>query len=71
MVGVCPHVHLSHISGHFQSNTVFQGIFTQYSGKFPVRCTVSMHLSAFSYNMEIHIEEILENTYREIFRKYI
>lgn len=26
MVGVCPHVHLSHISGHFQSNIPFQCI---------------------------------------------
>lgn len=71
---VYPHVHLSHISGHFQSIYHFiasQGISSRYSGRFPIRCTISMHLSAFSYNMENTYGGYFENTYREIFRKYI
>lgn len=71
MCRVCPHVHLSHISGHFQSNTVFQGIFTRYSGKFPVRCIISRHLSAFSYNMENTYGGYLENTYRGFFQNNV
>lgn len=70
MVGVCPHVHLSSISGHFQSIYHFsasQGISSRYSGRFPVRCIIPEHLRAFSYNMENTVEEILENTYRGFF----
>lgn len=63
MVGVCPHVHLSHISGHFQSIYHFsasQGISSRYSGRFPVRCIIPEHLRTFSYNMENTVGEVLE-----------
>lgn len=74
MVGVCLPVHLSHISGHFQSIYYFrasQGISGRYSGRFPVRYIISRYLRAFSYNMEntvgrfwkIHIEDFFQNMY--------
>lgn len=61
---------------HFRAS---QGIFMQYSGRFPLRCTISEYPSAFSYNMEnthtediwkIHIGKFLENTYRGFFSEY-
>ena len=75
MVGVCPHVHLSHISGHFPSNLPFHSISGHFQSIFGV-ISRQMHYSRASQGIfvqygkyirkifwKIHTEDILENTY--------
>lgn len=74
MVGVCPHVHLSHISGHFQSNILFlciSGHFHSIIGEI----SRQMHYSRASQCIFVQYGKYSRggfgNTYGEIFRKYI
>ena len=79
MVGVYPHVHLSHISGHFPSNLPFHSNSGHFQSIF-VRISRQMHYSRASQGIfvqygkhirrifrKIHMGKFLENTYRGFF----
>ena len=79
MVGVCLHVHLSHISGHFPSNILFlcisehfRSIFGEISAQMHYfRASQCIFVQCGNTHMEdiseIHIGKFLENTYRGFF----
>lgn len=71
MVGVYPHVHLSHISGHFPSNIPFQCISGHFHAIFG-EISRQMHYSRASQCIFVqygkYSREILENTYRGFFQ---
>lgn len=68
MVGVYPHVHLSHISGHFPSNLPFQYISGHFQSIF-VRISRQMHYSRASQGIFVqygkHIRRIFWKIHTE------
>ena len=66
MVGVCPHVHLSLISGHFPSNLPFHSISGHFQSIFGV-ISRQMHYSRASQGIFVQCGKYI----RRIFRKYI